>query len=320
MKLVDDLDQGSEAWHAWRQTGIGGSDARAVAGVDPWVTPYELWQRKLNLIEGTFFNNAMRKGVELEPIARAEAEWDLGMTFTPMCAVHDDFPFIKASFDGLCLPDCKDMIEVKCPGDKTHQEALDGRVPDYYMVQLWHQFLVNEKGERNHYYSFNEKTGGVVITVERNEKQIKRLLDMELKFWELIQSENPPPLTDRDYIPRLDTEWRETAEKWLRWKSWFDSADQQLKLVRAQLIKLAHEHSSVGAGVRVAVFPRRGQTDKDAIIDKLTEEISERDSKIKELVDILGEPFPVPDPVSINRDEYRKPSSMVTEITEAKGD
>ena len=39
---VIDLDQDGEAWHAWRATGLGGSDAPTILGQNPWKSPDEL--------------------------------------------------------------------------------------------------------------------------------------------------------------------------------------------------------------------------------------------------------------------------------------
>ena len=39
-----------DAWLAERQTGLGGSDAAAVLGVDPFKTKHELWLEKTGQI------------------------------------------------------------------------------------------------------------------------------------------------------------------------------------------------------------------------------------------------------------------------------
>jgi predicted phage-related endonuclease len=40
-ELVRTIDLSREEWLQWRRKGIGGSDAAAIAGLNPWKSPIE---------------------------------------------------------------------------------------------------------------------------------------------------------------------------------------------------------------------------------------------------------------------------------------
>ena len=52
---------------AERAKGIGSSDAAAVMGLSPFLTPYELWMQKTGRSEGFAGNEATKRGDILEP-------------------------------------------------------------------------------------------------------------------------------------------------------------------------------------------------------------------------------------------------------------
>ena len=48
--LIDDLEQGSREWHAWRKGVIGASDAPKIMGENPWGSRSSLLDEKLGLV------------------------------------------------------------------------------------------------------------------------------------------------------------------------------------------------------------------------------------------------------------------------------
>ena len=65
--------QGTEAWLKMRRKFIGASEAATCLGIDPWRTPFQLFEEKLGI--GTVRDSAaMRRGKEMEPYAREEFE------------------------------------------------------------------------------------------------------------------------------------------------------------------------------------------------------------------------------------------------------
>jgi putative phage-type endonuclease len=173
---VVDLDQNSDAWLAWRRTGLGSSDAPAVLGESPWKTREELFQEKLVEFHGhkaplstaqfhtirkamaareAKNDTAKNRGKKLEAPARAEFEALTGLSMPAVCGHHAHKEHLKVSLDGW-HGGRKEFLEVKCPNQKAHGEALSGVVPSYYRAQLLHQMLVSGAAA-GWYESFHDK-------------------------------------------------------------------------------------------------------------------------------------------------------------------
>lgn len=88
--------------------------------------------------ESSYLNDAMRWGIEQEPLARAEYEVRTGRMVTRVGLVlHPTIERGAASPDGLVDPD--GLVEIKCPNTATHLDyLLAGAVPPKYVPQmLW---------------------------------------------------------------------------------------------------------------------------------------------------------------------------------------
>src|ERR1700676_1944306 len=112
MKLIR-LTQGSAPWLAWRQDGIGGSDAAAILGVSPYedATRANLLREKVTRTEREA-NYPMRRGTRLEPVARALYQRVALCVAEPVCVEHSQADWMRVSLDGLChdiRPDCREM-------------------------------------------------------------------------------------------------------------------------------------------------------------------------------------------------------------------
>jgi putative phage-type endonuclease len=121
-------------WLEARKEYIGASDAPVIMGVSPYSTPYQLWQKKLGLLEETQ-TFAMARGHSLESQARAQVEERLGILLTPKVKTHSSLNWMMATLDGLSA-DGKTLVEIKCPAIADHMEALQGRIPLRYSISL----------------------------------------------------------------------------------------------------------------------------------------------------------------------------------------
>jgi len=73
MSTIVKLVQGSAEWHEHRRNHRNASETPAVLGFSPWMTPYQLWQIKLGVVEPEV-TPAVLHGTQLEPQARAAYE------------------------------------------------------------------------------------------------------------------------------------------------------------------------------------------------------------------------------------------------------
>ena len=140
--IVKQMEQGTEEWLQFRRKHITATDAGKSMQEVPvaWGSPYACWIDKI-MDRRITPNDAMKRGSELEPIAREAYSCKVGVTFKPECVVSTKHPWMMASLDGLST-DHKSAIEIKCPGMNTHNKARSGNMPSYYNSQLQHQMCV----------------------------------------------------------------------------------------------------------------------------------------------------------------------------------
>ncbi len=252
--------QGTPEWLAFRKTKITATDACIIMGVSPWKTRRQLYDEKTaEILPDFYMSDAMRRGLELEPIARSLYSIQAGVCVEPRVIVND---WSMASLDGIS--DCgKFLVEIKCPGEKDHTLALAGKVPDHYYPQLQHQMYVCNV-QLMHYYSF-DGTDGVIVEVLRDDKYIEKMIAEEYKFYMCLIEKTPPEPEANDYIQRDDALWTQCAEKW-------KSTTQQIKELQAieedlrkQLIFLSGESNTKGAGISLCQVLRKGNIDYSKI-------------------------------------------------------
>ena len=182
------LTQGSDKWLAWRNQGIGASDAPAIMGENPWKSAAEILRDKILMAPPREGNDAMRRGTALEPIARKAYVAKRGIEVVPVCIQHKDYPWLRASLDGLSV-DCKTVLEIKC-GARTFEAAVDGIVPKHYYGQLQHILMATGLPAID-FWVFSEDEGGLLLTVSRDDNYIARLFDAEQSFWKQVTSGRP---------------------------------------------------------------------------------------------------------------------------------
>lgn len=252
------VKQNTPEWLELRKTKIGASDAPVIMGVSPWKTPFALWEEKLGLREGQATNFAMQRGHDLEPVALQAYNDYTGNCASPEVAFHKERDWMMASLDGVSL-DREVIVEIKCPGAPDHELAAKGTVPDKYMPQVQHQLAVFDV-TMAHYFSYRDGDFRL-IEIERDDKYIAKMYAKEDDFWKRWQNFEPPALTERDYVERDDTVWISTASEWQEIQRQLEELKAKEKAHREQLIALASDHNTKGAGIRVQKVVRRGSVD-----------------------------------------------------------
>ena len=138
-----------EEWLKNRAGGIGSSDIATIVGLNPYETPFQLWQRKTGRVPGkeeTFF---MKAGHYLEDAVAKFYEDESGRKVIARSAaediyVHPDYDWARVS------PDRMFWIGEKRSGDdkgvlecKTTQREIDpDNLPPYWFTQVQYQLGV----------------------------------------------------------------------------------------------------------------------------------------------------------------------------------
>lgn len=134
-------------------------------------------------VEETFSNEWMKRGHELEPIAREAYETE---TFSKVedGGFWEHSSYIGASPDGLVGED--GLIEIKCPKASTMERYIDKQIlPTIYKWQVHGQMLCSGRKWVD-FVAFHPRYELFIIRIERDEKLIKELEDKLTEVVKLI--------------------------------------------------------------------------------------------------------------------------------------
>jgi putative phage-type endonuclease len=263
MPRIELLQQNTPEWHQWRQQGLGASDAPVVMGEAGFRSPRMLWAVKTGRTPEGASGPAARRGRELERLARRAYERQSGTQMEPLCLVHDELRWMRASLDGLSF-DGSTVLEIKCPiSADTQAAAKRGHIPPEYYAQLQHQLEVSRAAEA-HYWSFDGRAGTLIRVTPDREYQ-KRLVEAEARFWELVQKNVWPEPAGGELDLSANPKWRQLALSYRDAKLRLDAATAEEHKLRAILENLATARRTFGCGVEVLRSSRKGAVDYRAI-------------------------------------------------------
>lgn len=190
-------------WLAERQQGIGGSDAAALFGVNPWQSLLSLYESKVaDTVDDEPDNTSQWLGRKLEGAVRDVYREKTGRVVGPgvRMARHPDLPFMIANTDGTIISaaeyDGEGVYEGKTTSIFNGREWDEG-VPLYYQIQCQHYLAVTGLayasvavlvlGSRD---PFKWKD------VPRNDDFIEVLQEREHAFWHQHVLPRKPPSAD----------------------------------------------------------------------------------------------------------------------------
>ena len=207
LRLVDTKALPREDWLEVRKQGIGSSDAAAAVGLNPYKSQLELWLEKtgrdgnLPKVDPHDEESPLYWGTLLEHIVAAHYTKRTGNRVRRINAVlqHPDpgLPWMLANIDREVTgaPDVQ-ILECKTAGINGARLWKDG-VPEYVQLQVHHQLAVTGKQTAD----VAVLLGGQhleIHRIERDDRLIARLIDLERQFWHYVESDTPPPADGSD--------------------------------------------------------------------------------------------------------------------------
>jgi putative phage-type endonuclease len=193
VRVISDPETSRDDWLELRRTGIGGSDALAVAGMDPWKAPLGVYLEKTGIVESTVEETPlMRWGNMLEPVL---ADWFQATTGIEVfrCGMlgHPTREWQLFSPDRLTADG--GILEIKTTGMRGAKAWADGKVADRAAIQLQHGMSVTGL---THGYAVAGIWGEdpVYRIVQRDNDLISDLVQIESEFWDQVTSDQPPAL------------------------------------------------------------------------------------------------------------------------------
>lgn len=200
-------------WLVGRTDRIGGSDAAAIIGQNPYKSNVDLWEEKMGIKKPEDISDKpyVRYGNDAEPVLRQlfildYPEYEVFYVEHNMW-LNDRFPWAHASLDGWLrdkngrkgIWECK-TTEILNP---KQWDKWDNQIPYNYYCQILHYFMVTEfefavlKAQ----IKYHNKEGELMITtrhyfIERSECEadIKFLEEAEKKFYKSLTDGVRPSL------------------------------------------------------------------------------------------------------------------------------
>ncbi len=193
LQKISTLNMPHDEWLEHRRKSIGGSDAAAIIGLNPWCSPYAVWADKLGKVPPKEDNEAMRLGRDLEDYVAKRFTEKTGKKVRRenSIIINPDFPFAHANVDRLVIGEDAGL-ECKTTSSLNLKKFKNGEYPEQYYVQSVHYMMVT--GAKKWYIAV--LVLGVdfyVFEIERDEGEILALAESEVAFWDYVHRKSPPP-------------------------------------------------------------------------------------------------------------------------------
>lgn len=202
-KLISTLNIDKESWLRYRKQGIGGSDAGAVCGLNPYRTAIQVYYDKTSDTIGEFDNEAMRQGRDLEEyVARRFCEAAGKKVRRANAMFYDEKnSFMLADVDRMIVGE-NAGLECKTASPYMADHWRDDNIPLSYLIQCYHYMSVCNAdawyiavviyGKAFKYYR-----------IERDDEAIELIIRIEKDFW--YNHIIPKVLPDPDGSKTADT-------------------------------------------------------------------------------------------------------------------
>lgn len=182
-KFVSTLNLTHEDWLKYRKEGIGGSDAGAIAGLNPYAGPMSVYHDKTREEIEDFDNEAMRQGRDLEDYVAKRFMEETGKKVRRSNAMyqHEENPFMLANIDRLIVGE-NAGLECKTASAYSADKWANGAIPAHYQIQCHHYMAVMGADA---WYLAVVILGREFkyIKIARDEEIIDNLMKLESDFW-----------------------------------------------------------------------------------------------------------------------------------------
>ena len=207
LRLVKTVDLSRDEWLDVRKKGIGSSDAAAAVGLNPYKSQLELWMEKtgrdqnLPTIDADDDTSPIYWGTLLESFVAAAYTKRTGNRVRKINAVlqHPDptMPWALANIDREVIGDPEvSVLEAKTTGINGMRLWREG-VPEYIVCQVQHQLAVTGKAAADVAVLICGQELQV-HRIDRDEKLIANLMELERRFWHYVETDTPPPADGSD--------------------------------------------------------------------------------------------------------------------------
>lgn len=183
-KVVNTAEMTREEWLKARQSGVGGSDAGTILGVNKWKSKTQLFFEKTNpTLKQEIDNEFIYWGNVLEDVVAKEFERRTGKKVRKYNKMlrHPEHDFMLANLDRVVVGE-KALLECKTTSQYNIDQWKDDEVPANYLCQVQHYLAVT--GFDKAYIAV--LCGGnqfIWKEIPRDNELIEIIINAEKEFW-----------------------------------------------------------------------------------------------------------------------------------------
>ena len=196
---ADTRKMSRDEWLESRRNGIGGSDASAILGVNPYSSPLKVYMDKIGKGVEEEENEAMRQGTDLEPYVADRFVEFMEKQGTPKkvrkcnrILQHPDYPWMLANIDRQVIGQ-NAGLECKTTSAFSKFKFDQGEINPHYYWQSMHYMAVTG-AEKWYVAVLVQGKDFQVFGLDRDEEAIQTLIEAEREFWEEHVVPRVPPL------------------------------------------------------------------------------------------------------------------------------
>ena len=192
-----------------RMNGIGATDAAAVLGVHPHITPYDLWLIKTGRKEQATILTEQKLRIRNAHESTIADEYSIShgvkLQKVNQTLYHPQHKFLFCHMDRKVVG-LKKVIECKSSISwmaKNFGKSGTDEVPPYYIIQMQYFYLITgwREGEIAALIDIDDFRE---FPIPANEKIIAFLEEKCVEFWtKYVMTDTPPPLTNRNDVEQM---------------------------------------------------------------------------------------------------------------------
>ena len=252
-KKIPTAGMSNQEWLTLRKTGIGGSDAGSICGVNPFGSPIKVFYDKTSGKVEELDNEAVRQGHDLEDYVAQRFMEASGLKVRRSNFMYRsvEHPFMIADVDRLVIGEDAGL-ECKTASAYNADKWKDGEIPLHYIMQCYHYMAVT--GKRTWYIA--AVILGREFTYRKlvwDDKLIAQLVSIEKNFWENHVAAGVLPSPDgSDICSEVLNEYFHSARKGSTIR--LDGFDEKLKRraeIMEQIGRLQQEQNSIEQEVKL---------------------------------------------------------------------
>lgn len=201
-----------EEWLKARENHIGGSDASACVGMNPYKSNTKLWEEKrgMRILEDISDKPYVQYGTRAEEYLRGLFSLDYPqyqvLYDEDNMFLNSEYPWMHASLDGELVDNdgrCG-VLEIKTTNilQSMQKEKWNNQIPDNYFCQVLHYLAVTGYKFAVLKAQLKSEWGGELRIATKHyfieradvEEDIRILVEAEKKFWDCVVSGRKPDL------------------------------------------------------------------------------------------------------------------------------